>query len=129
MKRRCSELLRTINSSASCQIWQVKLKQPNLRRFPEETAGTLCGEIHTAHLNTKYSCFDDRVKCFFSCISLLFNAGNIKEPFHAKKKDGVVIIAVRAADDSLALLPYPQLLLRLFPHKHIVSMIMKLAQI
>ena len=66
-RNRCFELLHTINPSASCQVWQAKLWQPNLSRFPEETAETLCRGIHTPHPNTEYSCFNDRVEWPFIC--------------------------------------------------------------
>ena len=37
---------------------------------------------------------------------LLFNTGDIKDPFKGKKKDGVVILTLTDAYDSLALWPY-----------------------
>ena len=35
-------MLWIIDPSAFCQVWQVKLYQPNLRHLSEEAVGTLC---------------------------------------------------------------------------------------
>ena len=68
-----SERLWTIDLSASCQAWQVKLYQPNSSRFPEETAGNFkkrfTFRIPTRNIVVLIPAWDSLFGCFLDHIT------------------------------------------------------------